>query len=157
MILGSYFKNGPQSDFKPMGEKIEQLGGDKICENGSIGRRGLDSTEPWYRTYYSIPATEHLKNDVYAAAAAAGFNLKVDDGRITALKDFPATSQTTPTNTDSYYNPNSDYLFGTKGSRKLEVIINRQTNVTLECVAQGSFGSNRETGTQEAIIRIDLE
>ena len=154
-LLGGFYRNGPQSAFKPIGTKLVQLGGHMICDNGDNGH-GLDNTTPWYRAYYSMPATDNLKSEVYAAAAAANFKLTVNTNEITALKDLTAARQTTPPNTDDYYNPNSDYLMGANGPRILTVTINRQTSVRLDC-AQGAYGRYQETGADTAIVTMYLE
>jgi hypothetical protein len=119
-INGGGHKNQAQVDLQPMLTQIQKLGGKEICSNGENGY-SVDTNQPQYETYYTIPTTAHLTSNIESLALSQGYILNEDSSMknyITSIGD---------------YSPTSDYLVGQKSGASLSVIINRNTSVALTC------------------------
>jgi hypothetical protein len=140
--------NAAQHEVRSLVASVRHAGGRKLCDNGDAGR-GIDNRQPWYEAYYEIADRPGLTDEVKAEAAHAGYPLEQDTERISELKDASEASQFT-------FDPEADYLVGTKNGNRLQVTIDRDTAVPLYCGVAG-YGTRRQTGADDAIVSISME
>lgn len=154
-VLGGGFfgphANDAEKTAKPFMAQIKQLGGKKICDNGDSGH-GLDNRKPWYQIYYTVPDTKALTDQVNDIAGKQGYSLSPDTELMRQLQGLPDKdgSHTTPY-LDQSFSQKSDYLIAHNGGNTLNIIINRQTSVALNCDTV-EYGRKQPTGEDEAII-----
>jgi len=144
-ISGGGHNNQAQIDLQPILTQVQNLGGKAICDNGDNGYT-LDNTQPWYETYYTIPSTNTLTSKIESISSSRGYTLKIDSDTINELKSGNSGL--------GIYNPASDYLVGQKGGASLNIIINRDTSVALNC-STGTYGRLQNTN-DNAIIDFSM-
>jgi hypothetical protein len=139
ILIGGYgHSNHAQADLRPILRQVQNLGGKAICDNGDNGYT-LDNNQPWYEAYYTISSTASLTSRIESISASQGYKLKIDSTTISQLK-----SDGNYYGAQQKYNPASDYLVGQKGGAYLNIIINRDTSVALNC-SSGTYGRLQNT------------
>lgn len=76
-FLGMFHDNTAQDAVKPLASVLVAAGGQKLCEDEDAGY-GPDNFEPWDDVYYRVPNAPAARKAFFAAAAKAGYDLKVD-------------------------------------------------------------------------------
>ena len=128
MVLSSLFAganqpNQAETDLQPIIRSLTQSGGHIVCDGGDNGN-SLDNTIPWYTAYYEV-SDDRVLQDLEAAAKQQNFMLAVDTSRIRQLKDGSIQGE--------HFNPNASYLTATTHGKELDITIDRNGLLPLEC------------------------
>lgn len=123
LFAGANRPNQAETDLQPIIVSLAQSGGHMVCDGGDNGY-SLDNTIPWYTAYYEVP-DDRLLQDLEAAAKQQNFILAVDTSRIQQLKDGAVQSER--------FNPNASYLNATAHGKELDITIDRNGSLPLDC------------------------
>jgi len=64
--------NPAQASLRPFSDKVDQIGGTRLCDAGDPGI-GPDNTSPWYSVAYVLPDTPDFNYDIVALAQKYGY------------------------------------------------------------------------------------
>ena len=148
---GSSKPNQAQNDLKPIIEQVEQLGGQKVCDQGDNGY-SLDNTIPNYAVYYKVSDNQLLQR-LESTAEQQGFTLVTDAKGINQLQ----VSGTQPNS--EHYNPNASYLIATNSGKELDITIDRNGSLPLNCTVGNnvqSYGQSETVSGTTDLVRLLL-
>jgi hypothetical protein len=120
---GAARPNQAEVTLQPIVSQIEQLGGEKICDQGDSGY-SLDNTIPNYDVYYKVPDTQLLQN-IEVVSERQGFILTPDTVRIQDLQNEHVHGEV--------FNAASSYLAAANNGKKLSITIERNGSLPLDC------------------------
>jgi len=147
--------NQAQTELKPIANKIQQLGGQIICEDGDNGHSLSDNTTPWDTIYYSIKDTNSLTNEIKNYSSSQGYQLTPDTSLINQLKGISYVNGTTKLNDSEGFSSTSNYLVGNNNDKSLTISINRNTFVKLNCGVK-NYGQKMYASNNNDIIVLSL-
>lgn len=75
-VGGEFHDNKAQDAVAPLEQKLQALGGQKLCDSGYAGYGLLSSTtEPWYYSTYRVPNSAIAKKAFFQEATKLGYPL----------------------------------------------------------------------------------
>ena len=75
-VGGEFHENKAQDAVAPLEQRLEALGGQKLCSSGFSGYGVLnDTTQPWYVATYRVPNSTTAKKVFFAEASKLGYPL----------------------------------------------------------------------------------
>jgi hypothetical protein len=84
VILGEFHDNKAQDAVAPLEQRLQAVGGQKLCSSGFAGYGLLsDADTPWYRVIYRVPDWATAKKTFSEGATSIGYpliSIKRDDG-----------------------------------------------------------------------------
>lgn len=161
IVVGTYLEapklidnyNATHLYHNPIFSQIKQLGGSEICNSGNSGYAGGSASnnnpQPWYQAYYWLPSSANLTAEVKKIADRDGYPLNDDEIIASALQSQGGGVINAPFPGGTAYSPSSSYLIGHTGLITLSIILNRQTDVAVNC---SNFGDIEGTGKKVIAI-----
>jgi hypothetical protein len=141
--------NQAQSELNPILAQIVQLGGQKICDQGDSGH-SLDNNIPNYSAYYKVSDNQLLQR-LETTAMQQGFTLAADTNTVNQLQ-VPDTQPNS-----EHYNSSASYLTATNGGKKLDITIDRNGSLPLNCTVNNdvqSYGKSETVSGSTDLVKL---
>jgi hypothetical protein len=79
-LNGDFHPNKAHEAVAPMEQRLEALGGDKVCSSGYSGFGYFGGTVgPWYKAFWVVPNTDEAKKAFFDEASKHGYILLRED------------------------------------------------------------------------------
>ncbi|MBP2325911.1 hypothetical protein JOF56_006296 [Kibdelosporangium banguiense] len=140
---------------RPIAQRLEPVRPRPLAHNGDSGR-GIDNSFPWYHVYFTVDLTPELEQAVLNAAAAEGFQLRVDQEHINGMLGLPGPGGHNCSHRGEF-NSTSSYLIAESKGRSMRARITRDGQERVFAYGRGVDWDQRCTPPAgKAILSLSL-